>query len=201
MERCRSFYQYAAISHGFRAHSFGWRSFDDCGTCRTAILTTFNFQPSNSAPFVFQATLDGDVYNVSVLWSLYRKDWYLQVQALDGTIIAYEALVGSPDGFGLQSLTWNPYNSLVTAITAAPHSLSLYKTMNLTISGCVPTDYNGTYSCFITGPSSFSYTISSNPGTATVFGSAAWNLNLVEPFFNTSSIVFLDSNNQFNVSP
>lgn len=161
----------------------------------------YTFSPSNTTPFQFQATFDGTLYNVSVLWSLYRQGWYVRVAALDGTVIAYEALSGSPTGVSLQSASWNIYSGTVTVTTVTPHGWTPYATIALTVSGCVPDAYNGAYRCFITGPSSFTFPLSDDPGNASVLGSAAWNLNLVAPFFDTSSLIYRTDNAQFEVSP
>lgn len=62
----------------------------------------------------------------------------------------------------LASLTWS--GGVVTATTASPHGYTNGETIDLTISGVVPSGYNGTYSCSITGASTFTY---SHAGTLT----------------------------------
>jgi len=64
-------------------------------------MTAYDFQPSSSAPFQFQPTLDGSVYTVVVKWSLAGQRYYAEVSALDGTLIATVAVVGSPLGYDI----------------------------------------------------------------------------------------------------
>lgn len=59
-------------------------------------MTSYDFQPSSSAPFQFQPTLDGAVYTVIVTWSLAGQRYYANVYALDGTLIAIVPVIGSP---------------------------------------------------------------------------------------------------------
>lgn len=65
-------------------------------------MTTFvNFVPSPLAPFQFQATLDGNSYLVTILWSLYGQRWHFRLTDLSGNLILYKALVGSPPNYDL----------------------------------------------------------------------------------------------------
>ena len=65
----------------------------------------------------------------------------------------------------IASITWAGYVSAVT--TAAPHDFAIGDTILLTISGATPSGYNGTFLCTITGASTFTYPLASNPGSAT----------------------------------
>jgi hypothetical protein len=68
----------------------------------------------------------------------------------------------------LASLTYA--GGTVTAIAAAPHGFAIGDTVPLTIAGCVPSGYNGTFNCVVTGASSFAYVLPSNPGANTAPG-------------------------------
>jgi hypothetical protein len=68
----------------------------------------------------------------------------------------------------LSSLTWS--GSVVTATTAAPHGYTTSDVIELTIAGATPSGYNGTFACTITGASTFTYPLASNPGSETVPG-------------------------------
>ena len=72
----------------------------------------------------------------------------------------------------LSSLTWS--GGVVTGTTAAPHGFVNGQIIQLTIAGAVPSGYNGTYNCTITGASLFTYahagtltTPAGTPGTYT----------------------------------
>lgn len=66
------------------------------------------------------------------------------------------------------SLTWS--GSVVTVTTTAPHGFTISDVIPITISGVTPTAYNGTYNCTITGASTFTYALVSNPGSETIPG-------------------------------
>jgi hypothetical protein len=51
---------------------------------------------------------------------------------------------------------------IATATTSAPHGLPLGEVISITVSGAVPTGYNGTFNATITGASTFTY----QPGSA-----------------------------------
>lgn len=71
----------------------------------------------------------------------------------------------------ITSLTWT--SNVVTATTSAAHNLPNGETINLTIAGAVPAGYSGTFPCTITGTTTFTYPLLTNPGTETTPGT--WN--------------------------
>lgn len=68
----------------------------------------------------------------------------------------------------LTSLTWS--GNVVTATTTAPHGYTQGETIALTIAGAAPAGYNGTFQCLITGASTFTYPLLTNPGSETTPG-------------------------------
>lgn len=169
-------------------------------------MSTFvNFAPSTAAAFQFQAILDGQAYNVVVTWLLFGRRFYVNVYSLGGALVVSQPLISSPTGQSLGSLAWA--GGKVQATTLVPHGLRVGSVVALTIAGASPDAYNGLQDCLVTGPSSFSYTLATNPGAASVFGTAAFNINLVggqagpngTPF--TSTLVFREAAQQFEVHP
>lgn len=71
-------------------------------------------------------------------------------------------------GKAITSSVWS--GGVVTVTTTAPHGYPNAETIGLTIAGMTPAAYNGTFQATITGASTFTYPLASNPGTATVFG-------------------------------
>lgn len=65
----------------------------------------------------------------------------------------------------LTSLTW--LSSVVTATATSPHGFTNGDTLWLTIAGAAPAGYNGTFLCTITGASTFTYPLATNPGSET----------------------------------
>ena len=68
----------------------------------------------------------------------------------------------------ITSMSWS--GSVVTVTTTSPHGFTVSDTIYLTITGVTPAGYNGTFLCTITGASTFTYPLSSNPGSVTVQG-------------------------------
>lgn len=162
------------------------------------MTTYFNFTPSATAAFQFQPTLDGQVYNATILWSLFGQRYYLQLADLSGNIIVYEALAGSDTGVNISSLVWSQGD--VTLTTSAPHGYDIGKVIDLTVSGCAPAGYNGRYQCQITGADTLVYALASNPGVTTGFGALTYDISLVSGYF-ASTLVFRQPNQQFEVNP
>jgi hypothetical protein len=79
---------------------------------------------------------------------------------------ALTAILATP--LALTSLAWN--TGVVTATTTAPHGFTVSQVYFLTIAGTTPAGYSGTFACTITGASSFTYVLASNPGAETVAG-------------------------------
>ncbi len=68
----------------------------------------------------------------------------------------------------ISTITW--LASVATYTTTAAHGLGTSGAMQITISGATPSGYNGTFNCTLTGTSTFTCPIASNPGTETVPG-------------------------------
>jgi len=69
------------------------------------MTTTYTaFTPSPYAPFSFKPTLDGQVYQATVSWSLFGRRWYLSVTTLSGQLIFMKALTASPPNVDINLL-------------------------------------------------------------------------------------------------
>lgn len=65
-------------------------------------MTTYvTFQPSATAPFQFQATLDGSAYTVIMPWNLHGQRYYVTCFDLSGNLIFSLPLIGSPLGYNI----------------------------------------------------------------------------------------------------
>lgn len=69
---------------------------------------------------------------------------------------------------GISTINW--LGGTATVTTGTPHGLATFDTVMLTISGAVPSGYNGTYLCTITGAQTFTYSLAVNPGPETTAG-------------------------------
>ena len=68
----------------------------------------------------------------------------------------------------ISSLAWA--TGTVTVTATAAHNLTVGQQYNVTISGAAPTAYNGTYVVTPTTTTAFTYSLTTNPGTATSMG-------------------------------
>jgi hypothetical protein len=159
----------------------------------------YAFQPSNQGPFQFQPTLDGISYNAVITWNIFGQRWYINLYDSAGNLIFCQAVVGSPSGLILQGAAW--VDGVVTATTVVPHGYAPGTTLALTISGVLPDAYNGAQKILVTGPSTFTYQLSGDPGPPTALGIASYNINMAFNYFQTSTLVYRQANAQFEVNP
>ena len=101
-----------------------------------------------------------------------------------GNLAAVQAIL-SP-GLSLTSISW--LSGVVTATATAALSLATGQTFTTTISGAVPTGYNGTFVATVTGTDTFTYPLATNPGTETAPGTylpnnAAFVIDAATTFF------------------
>ena len=163
------------------------------------MTTIYPFTPNNQGPFQFSPELDGNTYNVQVTWSLFGARYYVNVYDLAQNLIVALPMIGSPSAYNLASLSWS--HGLVTAETTEHHGYLINSTTDLVISGAAPDNYNGTVSAFIIDQSTFQYDVAQDPGPATTTGNVVFNINLVAGYFDTSTLVFRQDANQFEVMP
>lgn len=78
------------------------------------------------------------------------------------TLAELTAILAAPKS--LSSLTW--LSSVVTGTTTAPHGWTNGDVIGAVIAGTTPSAYNGSYQITITGASTFTYPLVSNPGTS-----------------------------------
>lgn len=163
------------------------------------MTTYYDFQPSTQSVFSFSPTLDGSQYSAILTWCLFGKRYYINIYALDGTLIVSKALVGSPVGAALESLSWSL--GVVTATTVEPHGYAVGATVDLTVAGCAPDAYNGQVQALVTGAATLTWPLAANPGPSTALGGVSYDTNLLAGYFDTSTMVFRTPNSQFEVSP
>lgn len=162
-------------------------------------MTVYPFNPTGQAVVNFQPTLDGQQYQAIVTWSLFGQRYFISIYDLSNNLIVMEGVSGSPTPLPLDSLSWE--GGLVTAETTNPHNFTLGSIVELAVSGNAPIAFNGTFQCLITGPTSFSYPLSANPGSLTSVGVAGQQVDLVSGYFVTSTLIYLTEADQFQTNP
>lgn len=93
------------------------------------------------------------------------------------------------------SLAWA--SSLVTATTATPHGWTDGDIIKVVIAGATPIGFNGTFAATVTGASTFTYPLVSNPGAETAPGtSTLWDATeltqMVDTYFSGNGVRAID---------
>jgi len=66
------------------------------------MTTTYvDFNPSLTSNFIFQPTLDGNVYTAIVNWNVFGQRYYLNLYDLSGNLVLCIALIESPDNYDI----------------------------------------------------------------------------------------------------
>lgn len=163
------------------------------------MTTYFPFTPSNIAPPTFQPTLDGDVYNCTVVWSLFGQRYNLNCNDSSGSdVFTGIAIVNTISGVPINTLSWDAASLTATVVTPVPHNYKIGMTFKLTISGASPDGYNGSFLMLSTNSTTLTFPLGIDPGSFETPGLLSYLINLVGGYFN-STLIF--RNNQFEVSP
>jgi phage tail-like protein len=95
--------------------------------------------------------------------------------SVDNTGLLYDA----PSSGAISSIAWSSNTAMVTTAagsgtatvtTTTPHGLTVRSTHYLSIANTAPAGYNGSFLCTVTGDSTFTYSLASNPGSVTTEG-------------------------------
>lgn len=157
---------------------------------------TFTPQP-RGIPFQFQLELDGVGYLATVKWNAFGQRWYVSLVSNNGVPIFNQALIGSTEAVQIQSLSWE--NGLVTMKCAFPHSFKVGDTNNITVRGCAPDLYNGTFLAWAQDLETLVYRVATPPGEASLLGVTSYEINLAGGYFQQSRLVFRQGTQQFEV--
>jgi hypothetical protein len=165
-------------------------------------MTTFiDFVPNPNGAVTFLVTLDGTEYRAQVMWNLFGQRYYLNVYTLNGGLVFSVPLIGSLNGFNIESINWYSGRATVKLLNIPNWAFGV--TGNLTISGCTPDVYNGTVKGLTLAHDSrsFSYPLAVDPGLPSVVGVVYANINLAAGYVETSTLVYRPANRQFEVTP
>lgn len=167
-------------------------------------MATYDFVPTQqNPPFLFQPTLDGVQYTATVGWNLFGQRWYMALTTLDGTLIDEMAVIGSPAGLVLQTITWDAVQQIATAETLEEHGYPIASTLVLRIAGAAPDGFNGQFEVLITTTTTFTWPLTADPGNpgATSAGLVFYDISLVAGYFSSSLLVYREAAQQFEVLP
>lgn len=161
-------------------------------------MTAYVFTPTATSLFQFQPIFDGATYNVIITWNIFRQDWYVNVLDLSGNRVVSIPVISSPSAINLQSISWA--NGRATGIVVSPHGFPIGAAVRLTVAGCAPDGYNGHVDVLASEANAFTYALATDPGVATVLGTAGYSINILDGYF-TSTLVFREASSTFEVMP
>jgi len=127
-------------------------------TAALSIVTVTVPQQVGEAPILLQET-GAAISQGSTTAAANTLTLITQVSDLTAILTAAKAI---------STITWA--SSVATVTTAAPHGFTVSDTISIVIAGAVPTGYNGTFTCTVTGASTFTYPLTTNPGSETTPG-------------------------------
>lgn len=87
-------------------------------------MTIVAFTPSKTAPFQFEATLDGVVHNIIVTWNTYRQGYYINVYDTSMNLVVCKPMIGSPPNHSI-NLLFGYFTSTMSYFVAANQFLIL----------------------------------------------------------------------------
>lgn len=159
----------------------------------------FPFVPPQNGAFQFQPVMDGDNYNAVVMWNLFANRFYVNLHTTDNTRLFTIPVIGSPQALTLEAAGWS--HGYVNAQTGVPHGWLYLSTIPILVAGCVPSTYNGSFQGFVTGPDTFQYALPTDPGGIAAFGTVDFFIDISGGYFNSSTMVYRESLQQFEVNP
>jgi hypothetical protein len=162
------------------------------------MTTVINFTPTATANFQFQATLDGQVYQVTITWNIFGCRYYVNIYTLSGVLVASVPLIGTPLGYDLSSIT--SANNIAVATTSTPHTYTVGSVVPLVISGVTPANYNGSFLCNVLSNTQFSYSLPTELPQATQLGQVIYNLSLTAGYFS-STMVYSPDEQTITINP
>jgi len=162
-------------------------------------MTLFPFTPAIGQNMTFNPVLNGTTYSAIITWNVFGQRWYLNLSDSSGNLIISTAVVSSDDPYAIESISW--LNNVVTVTASNPHFLKLGTLVNLSLKGNSPDAYNGLFQCTVTGPNTFTYAMTSNPGQSVTAGYFGGIVDLCVGQFTPSALVFYNNSSQFATLP
>lgn len=154
---------------------------------------------SNSPP-TFMPTLDGNQYNITIIWNVSARRSYVQCKDLNGNLIFFSPLVETQTANQLIALEYDSQNTRVVATTTNQIFAPIGTVFNMSIINTIPFGYNGSGMAFLMNANQFSYPLSigNYPGIVTTLGALDILISLCKGYFN-STLVY--RNRTFEVNP
>jgi hypothetical protein len=162
----------------------------------------FPFSPNILVPYQFSPTIDGQLANAYVVWSLFGKRYYLTLTDLSGVLIVSLPVIGTENAIPLQGLEWA--DGIMTGTIDTSVVQGIYfppgTTIDLVIKGCTPAGYGGKRRCLITNQTQFQYQ-APFIGIPTIYGQVSHDVNIIGGYAKNSAVIFRQGSQTFEVDP
>lgn len=162
-------------------------------------MTTYvPFRPSNVRAPRLTVRLDYQDTTIVVTWNVASQRYFINLYTLDGVWISTVPLVETSGGQRVLSMTYDPAQGVLIGQMETPMYRSPGQVVNYTLEGFSPSSVNGLKQCLTLVDQRFTFP-SADPGVITVMGHASRYNNLVEGYFQYSTLIF--RNGQFETNP
>lgn len=174
------------------------------------MTTIVPFVPSNQRAPSIPATLDGSPYNIVITWNVSAQRYYINIYDTNGNWILTTALVSTPPARQINTTVYDPFLNQVTVTMVDPSlwpvplalegiNIRPGQIIDYTLLGFQPNTYNGLFRCLHIDPITFTFPMLTDPGQVLIMGSVNRMLNMIEPLFVTSTLVY--RNGSFEINP
>ena len=162
-------------------------------------MTTYvPFRPSNTRAPRLTVTLDYQDTTMVITWNVASQRYFINLYTLDGIWICTVPLVETSQGQSMVSMVYDPSQGVLIGKMQSPMYRSPGQVVNYTLEGFSPASINGLHECLTLFDQRFTFP-SPDPGVITVLGHASRYNNLVEGYFQYSTLIFRDG--QFETNP
>jgi hypothetical protein len=158
----------------------------------------YPFDPTPATVVTFSPTFDGNIYNISVSWSVARHGYYVNCYDSNGAHIFSVPLTESLPALEIGSLVYDATIPVTRAKLNTPHGYRPGTMVITVIEGTTPLDYSGTYMCLCEDRSTISWWSPNYPGPPKQYGQANFMISMTAGYFN-STLIF--RHNRFEVRP
>ncbi len=174
------------------------------------MTTIIPFIPSNIVIPTISMNLDGADYTVTVSWNVSAQRYYIDVYDQNGDWVITVPLVSTPPGRPVQSAVYDPFLNIVTVkmtdpttwpvpLSSAGLDTAPGTVIDYTLIGFDPDTYNGKFRCLHFNSTTFTFPMTTDPGSVNLLGTVNRMLNMIEPLFDISSLVY--RNSAFEINP
>ncbi len=162
-------------------------------------MILYPFTPAIGQNITFNPVLNGNTYTANITWNVFGQRWYLNLYDANNNLIIATAVVSSDDTHPINSISWS--GNTVTIEADSPHFLKIGTLVNLALTGNNPDAYNGVYQCAVTGPSTLTYSLTTDPGQQVTAGYFGGIVDLCSGLLAPSALVYYANTSQFATLP